>query len=174
MLAVPPDRPPDAIIVPRPFRGMHDPGPLFNREFGPILGPKVRRLFVRPNHVERNYYITADPNDTIHFPKFHPLEGVPRYDWFVVADSDTSPPGIPKPTPSYNEHPLAVRFGWLQDEATLTPLSAGQKAAFEGSYLEALKIMAPKWNRLRELMAKTEFLTPDEQKELKALQEENL
>jgi hypothetical protein len=175
---LPPDRKPDAVLVPKPFRGLADPLHALTDLFRPLVNGRRLYLFTRPGQfaglpqVRGSYYLATSPDHTLHFPKLHPLESAPRYDWYSVAPDDRAPLGLPVPVGHCDAAPAAVRFGWLVDEATVTPPGVLARAAHEATYAEqyqALMSRARRYQQLLEARAR-EPLTRSEQEELDAIE----
>lgn len=171
----PPRAYPDAIMVPKPFQKLAEPEPLFNRLFlaSGVMGPKARRLYSRHLNFERppQFFITTHPDDVLHFPKTHPLATLPRYDWWVVGESDTAPLNVLRPTPGYNAAPGTVRFGWLRDEDAITPAGLDARVDFERQYHDQVAALLPKFARARELLSRPPAeLTAAERDELAEIQ----
>lgn len=77
---MPETRTADAVVLPAGFRqGPRQVDRLnFILDFAePLLGSKgyVRR------QPDETLFVTRDPRDTLYFPKGHPREGYPRYEW---------------------------------------------------------------------------------------------
>jgi hypothetical protein len=121
-----PDRHPDAILAPRPFRRMRDPHNLFGQAFRPILG--TRQIYTAP--CGDQYFIRGDPESTLHFPTHHPLGSAERYEWYVVADNDTDQIGKFEKVDSWKEAPKAVKFGYLRPVEQVEPPSVEYKLDF--------------------------------------------
>jgi hypothetical protein len=167
----PPARPPDAIMVPKPFQRLADPHPKFNLMFLDVLG--VRKIYTRAiNHEQpQQYFITGTAECTRNFPTLHPLAGLARYDWFVVGETDTSPPRMPRPVARDTDAPRAVRYGWLRDPDPLVPPALDEKAEHARAYAGMFAEMLPKLQRIKELGAKAKegALSDAEAGELHAL-----
>lgn len=154
LLETPPRDKIDAVIAPRPFRRISDPigSGVFKKTFGPLFanGPISPYGYVL-NEGDR-YYLAPTKNDTLNFPTTHALASAPRYDWFVVAEDDTSPP-LARPIPVlFEDIPKgAVAFGFLKDEAKVEPPSAAAKAAHVEKYeswFDARRKLSARYNDL--------------------------
>jgi hypothetical protein len=172
--AVPPDRHPDAVMVPKPFQRLVQPAPFFNRLFlhSGVLGPQARKIHVFVLNHERpaQYFIAPDPDATRNFGTAHVLASTPRYDWYVVGETDTSPLGMPRPTPGDVAEPQTVRFGWLRDADALTPPSLDEKVAHERLYGDYMRDLLPQIARYRELLTSPTPLSDAGKAELAALE----
>lgn len=150
----PPDRYPDALYVPRPFRGLAEPHQLFNKLFLSLFDPKkVKQLYTRAQTWENQYFITGDPNDCVHFGVGHPLASLPKYDWFIVGESDTSPLAMPKYISKPSDSPKSIRMGWLRNVDSLIPPSIDEKVAHDREYADQMATFLPKITRLKALSA---------------------
>jgi hypothetical protein len=114
-----PSKRPDAVTVPRPFpAGRDGPNARIKAVFGPALGL-------------RQYFASADPDDSLVFPTLHELASVERYDWWVVAESAGGTMlGSPELVESFRDRPEAVKFGYLRDPDEVAQPSNDQKASF--------------------------------------------
>jgi hypothetical protein len=93
---------PDAVIVPvhwrGPSRSKFERANAVLDKVEPLLGVGVGGAHARP--FANGYFVTRSPYCTLFFPKRHPLDGQPRYDWVE--------------RPELGE---GVRFGYLKPEA---------------------------------------------------------
>lgn len=154
LLETPPRDKIDAVIAPRPFRGLEDPAGdgVFKKIFGPLFanGPLSPQSFVLLSN--DRYYLAPTSTETLNFPTLHPLASAPRYDWFVVAETDNSPT-LARPVPVlFEDIPKgAVAFGFLKDEAKVEQPSAAAKAAhierYEG-WFNAKARLSARYNEL--------------------------
>ena len=162
----PPERHPDALILPRPFQNDPEPQARITRLFKPLFHPSVRNLYVRAvNHeTPQIYFVTGTPHCTRNYPTGHELASTPRYVWFVVGATDTSPLGEPKRVENDTDAPGSVRLGWLIDPDNLGVPSLDQKAEFERKYSESVRKLLPQYGELKRLSAIPQEKLSDKEK----------